>query len=250
MKIFINSFDSVYFDTETKSMVSCTNDEYLRYLKGVYTNKERFMSRYVSVLYDKLEGLKERDDCKLEYEAIDEFIKFMVEFYDNANQFTFEESFKISNREFQALVFSSINITQMVHELGATRYKTDGAMVKHRQYDKDGTYLGDDEYHNVYEIWEVNGEKLGVNDNLYVIKCWCTSTNKEHWLWVDEKYKDDPLEAISSTFRIHQNLIPFIKCLKRQGDVLLVELTEDVKPEGEIVSLNKDQYFSLLVAQS
>ena len=103
---------------------------------------------------------------------------------------------------------------------------------------------------NVYEIWEVNGEKLGLEESLYVIKCWCTSTNKEHWLWVNDEYKDDPLEAIASTFRIHENLIPFIKCIKRQGDVLLVELIKDVKPEGNIIPLKKEQYFSLLVAQS
>lgn len=250
MKIYLNSFDSVHFNTESKSFVNCTNSEYLRYLKGVYTNKERFINRYVNILYEKLESLKKMEEHQNEYNAIDEFIKFMIEFYDDAQPFTFNEAFKLENREFQALVFASINIPQMINELGATRHKTDGIMVKHRQYTKEGEYTGDKEYYNVYEIWEVNGEKLGLEESLYVIKCWCTSTNKEHWLWVNDEYKDDPLEAIASTFRIHENLIPFIKCIKRQGDVLLVELIKDVKPEGNIIPLKKEQYFSLLVAQS
>ena len=102
----------------------------------------------------------------------------------------------------------------------------------------------------MYETHEINGEKLGIEDKLYAVKCWCTSTNKEHWIWIDEKYKDDPLNAIASTFMVHENVIPHIKALKRQGDLLLLEMEEDVKPEGEMVSLTKEQYFGLLVAQS
>jgi hypothetical protein len=49
---------------------------------------------------------------------------------------------------------------------------------------------------------------------------------------------------------VHENLIPFIKELKRQGDILLVELTQEVDPRGQMVSLSKDQYFDLLTAQS
>ena len=68
-----------------------------------------------------------------------------------------------------------------------------------------------------------------------------------------EKYKDKPLEAVASTFRIHESLIPYIKELKRQGDILLVEMKEgssDIKPEGEIIPLTSEQYFELLTAQS
>jgi hypothetical protein len=69
-------------------------------------------------------------------------------------------------------------------------------------------------------------------------------------LWIDRQYSEDPLEAIARTFFVHENLIPFIKELKRQGDILLVELTQEVDPRGQMVSLSKDQYFELLTAQS
>jgi hypothetical protein len=58
------------------------------------------------------------------------------------------------------------------------------------------------------------------------------------------------LTAIASTFVVHKNIIPHIKALKRQGDILLTEMDDDIKPEGEMVSLTKEQYFGLLVAQS
>jgi hypothetical protein len=58
------------------------------------------------------------------------------------------------------------------------------------------------------------------------------------------------LEAIASTFRIHENLIDNISELKRQGDILIVELKEEIDPSGEIVPLTAEQYFGLLTAQS
>ena len=249
MDFIITKFDGIKFSTELNNMVNCTNTEFLRYLKGIYTNKERFINRYITVLKEKVSELLNTEYLK-EHEIFTNFLNFLVENYEDANTFTFKESFEIQNREFQGLVFSSININEMILELGAKRYKTDGTMVKHRKYTHDGEYIGDEEYHNIYEIWEINGNKLGINDNLYAVKCWCTSTNKEHWLWIEDTYKDDPLEAIASTFRVHPNVLPHIKCLKRQGDLLLVEMNEDVKPEGEPIPLKKEQYFSLLVAQS
>lgn len=248
MKVFITTFNDVYFDTETNSMVGCTNSEFLRYLRGIHTNYERFTNRYVTPLLQKIEGLKEHS--VEEYDSVKKFVDFLSENYNDAKPFSFKESFELPGREFQALVFSSINISEMISELGATRYKTDGVEVKHRKYDNDGNVVGEEEYHNIYEVWEVNGEKLGLNENLYTVKCWCTSTNKEHWLWIEDTYKEDPLEAIASTFRVHENIIPHIKCLKRQGDLLLAEMETDVVPEGNIVPLTKELYFKLLVAQS
>jgi hypothetical protein len=45
-------------------------------------------------------------------------------------------------------------------------------------------------------------------------------------------------------------MIPHIKEIKRQGDVLLFEMKKELLPEGKIVPLTADQYFNLLVAQS
>lgn len=249
MKIYITTFNEVYFDTDENKMVGCTNSQFLRYLKGVYTNYDRFINRYTTPLLQKLEALKEYSEP--DYDLMRAFVEFLIENYENAQPFSFKESFELSEtREFQALVFSSINIGEMMGELGATRYKTDGIEVKHRRYDNDGNVIGEEMYHNVYEVWEVNGEKLGINENLYTVKCWCTSTNKEHWLWIEDQFKEDPLEAIASTFRVHENVIPHIKCLKRHGDILLAEMNEEVTPEGNIVPLSKELYFKLLVAQS
>ena len=246
--IFLKNNESIYFETSTNKMVGCTDKQILKYFKGVYSNKERFKAHFMDERLTKIQGLKERDAETFEI-AVNFFNKLINDF-EKTTPFTLIEAFKLTERVFQALVFSSINITEMIQELGATRYKTDGINVKHRKYNDDGEFVGHEDYYNIYEIHEVNGRKLGINDYLYVVKCWCTSTNKEHWLWIDEAHKEDPLTAIASTFMVHENVIPHIKALKRQGDILLVEMDKEVEPEGNIVSLTKEQYFGLLVAQS
>ena len=257
MKIIFTAFNGVYFETDTEEMVGCTATELVKYLKGVHTNYERFMNRFVNVKKNiflngypehEIAGLKEVSEE--DYNKTVKFFDSLSEMYNDVEPFTFKESFELDGREFQALVFSSIDIPQMINELGAIRIKTDGIKVNHRQYDGEGNFTGVKEYDNIYETHEIEGKKLGLDESLYAVKCWCTSTNKEHWLWIDDQYKDDPLTAIASTFVVHKNIIPHIKALKRQGDILLTEMDEDVKPEGEMVSLTKEQYFGLLVAQS
>lgn len=212
-----------------------------KYIKGVLTNKERFINRFVNPIKETSE--------RTGWET-DNFIKDVIDTYDKVEPFTYAEAFKIEDQQFRATVFGSINVTEMIETLGAKRIATDGKHVNQKVYSESGEFLGYHEFDNIYEVHEVSGEKLGLEENLYALKCWCTTTNKEHWLWIEDQYKDSPLEAVASTFRIHENLIPHIKEIKRQGDVLLVELNEDVEPQGEIVPLTAEQYFGFLTAQS
>jgi hypothetical protein len=212
-----------------------TTTQAMRYLKGLYTNKERFISRFVSELPKKYLGVFDK----------------LVDMYDDVTPFTFKEAFELGNNEFMALVFGSINIREMIDELGSERIKVDGLEVKRKSYSPDGEFLGWYDYHSVYETHKVDGTKLGVEDELYVLKCWCTSTNKEHYLWIKPEFKDDPLSAIASTFIVAENIIKHIKALKRQGDVMLVELDSDVTPDDTTERpLTKEEYFGLLVAES
>lgn len=250
MKIKITEFNQVYFDTNYNRMNGCTNEQFLKYLKGIYTNKDRFINRYLKPLINSIEPLKDIDVS--EYKKVMEFITYLEYNYNSIEGFTFKDAFELNTiREFQALVFSSIDITSMISKLGNKRIKADGIDVIERKYSKEGEFLGTEKNTNVYETYEIKGDELGLkNEKIYAVKCWDTTTNKEHWIWIDEKYKDDPLSAIASTFHIHENLIPHIKCLKRQGDILLVEMDEDIQPEGNMIPLTKEQYFGWLTAQA
>jgi len=225
-------------------LTDVSNTDVVRYLKGIFTNKSRFKSRFTD---DFKRAFTETNDQDFE---CSELLNELLSTYDTVEPYTYSEAFRLENREFQAMVFGSINITDMITELGHTRIKVDGIQVKHKKYKSNGDFEGFVEYDNIYETHEVSGKKIGLEENLYAVKCWCTSTNKEHWLWIEEQYKDNPLEAVASTFRLHENVIPHIKEIKRQGDILLLEMNEDVKPEGNVVPLTAAQYFGLLTAQS
>jgi hypothetical protein len=227
-----------------------SNSDVVRYLKGIFTQEERLISRFIDPIKNVVKDdpdLDEQDRIDFECSA---FMDEVLELYRQVKPFTYEEAFKISSQEFRAKVFGSINIGDMINELGSKRIAVAGKPVRHKKFSESGEFLGYEEYDNVYETYQVYGKKLGLSEDVYVVKCWCTSTNKEHWIWIEEKYKNDPLEAIASTFRIHENLIDNISELKRQGDILIVELKEEIDPSGEIVPLTAEQYFGLLTAQS
>jgi hypothetical protein len=242
----------IYFETDTNSFVNCTETEYLRYFKGVFKNKERFMSRFMNERWSIYHEYKFEEHCPEDAPVVTALLKRLEENFDSVEPFSFTEAFAIENREFKALVFSSINIPEMVKELGAERIKTDGIEIDQKIYDYDGKYLRTEKLTNVYEVYEVKGEKIGVVEPVYCVKCWDTTSNEEKFIWIDSKFKDDPLSAVSSTFHVHEEIIPFIKCLKRQGDVLICEMTEDVKIKDidKKVPLTMKQYFGLLVAQA
>lgn len=218
----------------------------LRYLKNKFTNQQRFIAGFIEPIERQIESCS---NPKLLASLAKVLKKFRSE-YDNVKPYSYNEAFRINSEVFRSIVFGCIRVPEMIRELGHKRVATAGMPVRHKQFSKSGEFLGYREYDVIFETHRVNGKKLGLLDSIYAVRCWCTSTDNEHWLWIDDQYKNDPLEAISRTFFIHENLIPHIKELKRQGDILLVELTSNIEPRGKMVSLNKEQYFGLLTAQS
>lgn len=234
--INFNITKEITYELNSKKFNLGTSTEIVRYLKGVHKSKGLFEKYFLS---------------KLKNSALVELREELSDIYDVVKPFSYSEAFLIKNDQFKAIVFGSINIGEMMEELGTIRIKTEGKLVKRKNYSKSGEFLGWVENNVIFETHEVNGNKLGLNDEkLYALKCWCTTTNKEHWLWIDGQHKNSPLDAVASTFVINANLVPYIKELKRQGDVLLVELTEDITPSGEMISLTADQYFDKLTAES
>lgn len=251
---FFKDATTVLYNTEKKEFEGCSKEEFLKYIRTRFTNFERFQSNFVKPvkeLLDEFPEMEEEENIPHTQACLD-LINEIMDIYPSLEPFTYREAFNLNNDEFRALVFGSIRIPDMIEELGSERIKVEGMPVKHKKFDPEGNFIGMEEYDVIYETHKVNGDKLGINDDLCAVKCWCTTTNDEHWLWVDEVHINDPLEAIASTFMVHESLVPHITELKRQGDILLVELDSDVEPkeDDKMVSLNKDQYFSLLTAQS
>lgn len=243
MNIEIRILHDLTYQVYSDKIKTIGNESALRLLKGIYTNKPRFIYRFLSI-YEHIELLKP-------------ICNYFLENYDKTIPFTYKEAFEIEDENFRRAVFNTIDISDLIQNLGATRIKTEGMVVSRKCFDKHGNTLPNRNYHAVYETYQIDFSKLVTEASLddqenfvYAVKCWCTSTDKEHWIWIEHFYKDQPLEAIASTFRIHENVIPHIKELKRQGDIMLVELNEQIIPKGQIIPLTAEQYFRLLTIET
>lgn len=246
-------FEGICYNMTTQSFEkNVTPIEVAKYLKGKYKSKARLRE----VLFKPTNA-----------DIVQEFYKGMFELFDEVEPFTYKEAFSVKNETLRAQVFGSIDISEMLKEFSMKRIKVDGKRVNRKQFSPYGEFLGWHEYDSIYETYEVDGGKLGIENKLYVLKCWCTSTNKEHYLWINEQYANDPLSAVASTFFVYANIIPYISELKRQGDVMLIEFKDGFAMDtinqtqvfvwegeshyvGERRPLTKEEYFGLLTAES
>lgn len=181
-------------------------------------------------------------------------LKKIEKLWDTLIAYNYEELFTIKDISIRRFSFNYVGVGEMMKALKAKRISSDGVLVSHFKYNENGDKITEKK-HNIFETYEANLNfikdlETWNSQMAYAVKCWCTSTNQEHWLWIEKKYKDDPLAAIASTFRIHENVIPYIKCLKRQGDILLCEMKVKILPEGKVRPLTKEEYFGLLIAES
>lgn len=166
----------------------------------------------------------------------------------------YEEFFNAKNRNFRLFCFSYFGVENLMEKLGAEKINEAEIEVNYYKYNENKNKVLIKKI-NRYEVHGIKNEKLRLftrrrSPYSYAIRCWCPSTEKEHWLWIEEEYKDNALMAIASTFRVHENIIPYIKCLKRQGDLLICELAKEVIPEGLPRPLTAEEYFSLLEVET
>ena len=258
--------------------IVCTWDEGLKYLKGHYGNLPRFKAEFISrvrTVPSKLEMVKaDKDAGEFDFldftietveNQIEAFIENISEQFDMAEPFTYKEAFELTNVQFQARVWETIDVREMFKNLPSERIHTEGIKTTQNFYNKDGSIRETNvEVDNIYELYKIQTEKIGGTKNsfAYAIKCWCTTTNEEHWLWVEESHalNKDPLSAIASTCRVPSNLrdkdgnlSSNLSGIKRQGDIFLFEFKSNPSTELDtenLVPLTKDEYFGLLKAQS
>lgn len=123
-------------------------------------------------------------------------------------------------------------------------------------------------YHfdDTYELYRLDRRKLfgenggnGNQDAFFAVRCWCTTTAREYWIYVPmiaalgkesrwSRQGDDPdaIRAIAWTIRVD---VSHPKRIFRQGDVVIVEESG----ESETVTpyhLTKEQYINLMYSET
>ena len=245
-------------------------EEVIRWLKGIYTNKERFLSQFVEpILVEKgitwfRESYERGRYCqipvaKIKYmDKADEIVKRMIDLYDEVEPFTYAEAFEMKDEEFQKILFNSIDINDMMDNIGKKLISTESIITKQIKF---GNTPEEDVYsdlNNVYSLYAVDTNSIGLDYGIgYAVNVECPSTGKSHWLWVSGDNTESPLHAIASLARFPRKYIPIIERngFIRQGDVLVIN-TDEPLPElskkdiADEVPLTKEQYFSKMLSQS
>lgn len=220
-----------------------TIEESVRYLKTLYnSNRDRYQARFLEPSRVWLSMNEVKNGEKI--------IDFYDKLFDNYKQYSYSEALSIKNSLFRGKVFSAIDVPQMIANLGSTRIAVEGVELENNLYDTIKGEFTKHKFTQIYELHKVNGEGLELTEDIYAIKCWCTSTEEEHWLWTTEE--KDPLEAIANCCIVYKKMVGNIKHIIRQGDVFLFEMKNeiDISEDDETIPLSKDIYFSLLKAQS
>jgi hypothetical protein len=220
----------------------------LEKLIAIFKMRHSSFQSYIKREYERQTGL--------DYDVYEPLFRILEPKWEEVKPLTYKDIFTIKDWALRRFCFNYIGVSEMMKALEATRIATEGIELNYYRYDENGNKVPFKK-HNIYEVYEANVNKIqelrtwrNNERKIYAVKCWCTSTNHEHWLWIEEQYRHDPLTAIASTFRIHENVIPFIKRLKRQGDILICELRDEVIPEGDVRPLTKREYFRLLEVET
>lgn len=230
------------FDQFTLNNVQAYEEFLYRYLKMRYNSVDQFVSRFIQPFVK----------AALEVDRnVDNYLERMIRLFVNAIPYSWNECWTIQNDFLRGIAFSAIDIAKIIEECNGVRIKTEGIEQPQRIYKEDGTYEVTS-IHLVYEMWKADLSKINQNlDKGYAIKCWCTSTSEEHFLWIPPESADmSPLEAIASLCYVWDGVLSKNPTLKRHGDVFLFETDEVPDITGNPLPLTKDEYFSILVAQS
>jgi len=197
--------------------------------------------------------------------SLEDFGKFIEESWDSIEPVTVKEALSIDNTEIRRTYFDCIGVVTLFKEL-KPKLRDKQVINKKRANWDDENKENFRTFEDVYELYEIDGKKLfekdrwGNNPNpVYAVRCWCTTTNREYWLYVNEQAatgqrwwgdrKDveyDAIRAIAWTIRID---VTRPEKIYRQGDIIVVKKSRN-STDCVPYHLDKNQYLSLMYSET
>jgi hypothetical protein len=196
--------------------------------------------------------------------SLEDFGNFVEECWDDIKPVTIEEALKISNTEIRRTYFDCIGVIKLFKSLNPKLLDRQVITKKRANWDDENKEVFRT-FEDVYELYEIEGKKLFNKDRwgrepnpVYAVRCWCTTTNREYWLyvnqeaatgqrwWSDKNSKPDAIRAIAWTVRID---VTVPERIYRQGDIIVVKKSKDSIDTREY-HLDKDAYLSLMYSET
>lgn len=219
---------------------------------------------------------KYRDDIRDFYKEVcnhpsmDELKDYVTEMWDTIQEVDATKAFQVQNVEKRRAFFDAIGVERLMKTIEPTLLDRKVIKKKRIGWDDDNKEV-EREFEDVYELYLVPKEKLyaGIedrwfpgNEDAHVVRCWCTTTNREYWIFTDPRiynryqmnevtgqYEKQPHNAITSiawTIRIN---IASPERIYRQGDIIVVKHGPDSK-EVAPYHLDEDKYLKLMYSET
>jgi hypothetical protein len=195
--------------------------------------------------------------------------------WDEVERLTIQDALSLRNIEQRRIAINVLGIEEVVNQLHGELVDRE-TITKTNMYINPQGELVNTEYNDTYELWKISGDLLwGDTDNnfrrnnndVYFVKCKCTSTDREYLIWVDERGvrsannlgwsdRSISINAIQSIAWTIQTRIPEGKIEKiiRQGDCIFVKpFPQYYEEEQRWINtrhLTEKEYRELLVAES
>lgn len=195
----------------------------------------------------------------------------LEDFWDDIVPLTFKEIAQFENLEKRRVGINALGLEKLIQSVNPTLVDSKTIKKTTMWVDANGELI-EHEYDDTYELYKVSKDYFneglddfrGMRDDVYYVKCKDTSTDREYLIWVDIRQvlmnndkstwdiKDKDccaIEAIAWTIQVDVEK-GGIKKIVRQGDCIMVKPKKKAKITSRPRHLTKDEYLSLIVAES
>ena len=203
-------------------------------------------------------------------EALKDFGEFIQEMWDEITPISTKEAFEQKNAEMRRLYFDCIGVIELFKAANPKLLDKQVIKKKRMRWDeKNDPY--EYEFEDLYELYSVDPNELYKDTDdqnvsrwrarsMYIaVRCWCTSTQREYWIYVpeeqalkegyrqwDDKKEYDAVKAIAWTIRID---IKNPEKIYRQGDIIIAKEGPN-STKTTPYHLSKEQYLSLMYSET
>lgn len=207
------------------------------------------------------------------HESLNDFDQFVSSMWPLIEPVTVQDALIQDNTEDRRVYFDAIGIEKLFKSLDPKLLDKQTIKKKRVRWD-DELNEYDYDFQDVYELYEIEGTKLYDKDRwgnvpqpIYAVRCWCTTTNREYWLYVPRdaalgdrwwhsgeqaKTKPDAIRAIAWTVRVDVQEEDIEK-IYRQGDIIIAKMKDSANVTTHTFSpyhLSKEQYLALMYSET
>jgi len=209
------------------------------------------------------------------YPVLKDFESYVEEVWDSIEKVTAKEAFSQKNAEKRRMYFDCIGVVELFKQANPKLLDRQVIKKKRKRWDdKNDPY--DYKFEDVYELYSIDPAELykgakgggveisrfGSTAKYIAVRCWCTTTNREYWIYVPEdealkkgvsrwsserKNSDyDAVKAIAWTIRLD---ITEPEKIYRQGDIIVAKESANSKKTTPY-HLSKEDYLKLMYSET